>query len=245
MAVSPRSHACAISSETRRALDVAIVLTALVAFAPALLLIAVMIRIESSGPAFFRQIRLGRGGRPFLLYKFRKFRHEADKIGRAVTLKDDPRMTRLGRVLERTKLDELPQLWNVIIGDMSIVGPRPETLDFADCFQDGYRKVLDYTPGLFGPSQAIFRNESSLYPPDRDPHEFYRTILFPAKARIDLRYFPRRTIISDIGWIIRGVLAVMGSPMLRDMGLNSIEVAENWVRRDQRVTAASLVEEGH
>jgi lipopolysaccharide/colanic/teichoic acid biosynthesis glycosyltransferase len=243
MTISSRAHARAISSLTRRALDVAIALTALIELAAAFLLIAIMIRIESPGPAFFRQVRLGRGGRPFHLYKFRKFRHETNTKGRAVTLKDDPRMTRIGRLLERTKLDELPQLWNILVGDMSIVGPRPETLDFADCFDDGYQKVLDYTPGLFGPSQAIFRNESSLYPSDRDPHEFYRAVLFPAKARIDLLYYPRRTIMSDIGWIIRGGLAVLGFPVFRGMGLNQVEAAENWLRRDRRVPSGSLIEE--
>jgi lipopolysaccharide/colanic/teichoic acid biosynthesis glycosyltransferase len=245
MTVSPRPHARAISAATRRALDVAIALTALLILAPAILVIAGLVRVESPGPAFFRQIRLGRGGRPFHLLKFRKFRHEVNTTGWAVTLKDDPRMTRLGWLLERTKLDELPQLWNIFVGDLSIAGPRPETLDFADCFQGSYRMVLNYTPGLFGPSQAIFRNESSLYPPDRDPHEFYRAMLFPAKARIDLLYYPRRTLKSDIGWIVRGVLAVLGFPILRGKGLNGLEIAENWLRRDRRVAAASIVEERH
>lgn len=241
--MTDRLHVQAIKTATRRTLDAALALAVLVELAPVLLLIAVMIRIESPGPALFRQVRLGRGGRLFRLYKFRKFRHEADTAGRAVTLKGDPRMTRIGRLLERAKLDELPQLWNILVGNMALVGPRPETLNFADCFHDGYWKVLDYTPGLFGPSQAMFRNESSLYPPDRDPHEFYRTVLFPAKARIDLRYYPRRTMMSDIGWIIRGVLAVLGLPVFRGRGLNSVEAAENWLQLDQRVSTVSMVEE--
>src|SRR6516162_1708422 len=168
----------------RRAIDVAVALAALVTILPGIIVIAVMVRIESPGPVFFRQIRLGRGGQRFWLYKFRKFRHEANTMSRAVTLKNDPRMTRVGRLLEQTKLDELPQLWNILIGDMSLVGPRPETLNFADCFREGYRRVLDYPPGLFGPSQTMFRNESGLYPANRDPEEFYRAVLFPAKARI-------------------------------------------------------------
>ena len=91
-----------------------------------------------------------------------------------------------------------------------MVGPRPESLDFAECYREAFRSVLDFTPGIFGPSQAIFRNESALYPPDVDPYEFYRTALFPSKARIDLSYFPTQTILSDIGWIFRCVLAVLG-----------------------------------
>jgi lipopolysaccharide/colanic/teichoic acid biosynthesis glycosyltransferase len=215
----------------------------LAAFAPAMLVIGVMIRIETPGPVFFRQIRLGCGGRPFRLCKFRKFKHGANAMGRAVTLENDPRLTRIGRILERSKLDELPQLWNVLVGDMSIVGPRPETLDFADCFEHGYQMVLDHTPGLFGPSQAIFRNESSLYPANGDPHEFYQAVLFPTKARIDLLYFSRRTLVSDVGWIIRGALAVVGLPAFCGEGLSSVEVAENWLRRNRRMSAASVVEE--
>ena len=226
----------------RRALDVAAALMALAAFAPVILVIAIMIRVESPGPVFFRQLRLGRGGRHFRLYKFRKFYHGTNLHGWGVTLQDDPRMTHIGRLLERSKLDELPQLWNILVGDMSLVGPRPETLDFADCFEGRYARVLDYLPGLFGPSQAMFRNEGALYPPDRDPHEFYRTILFPAKARIDLQYFARRSLISDIGWIVRGILAVIGFPVFRDGGVSRVEAAENWLRRDRPMASAVVTE---
>jgi lipopolysaccharide/colanic/teichoic acid biosynthesis glycosyltransferase len=243
MTGSARSPIRSLNAVGRRALDVAIALAGLVAFAPAMLTIAVMIRLDSPGPVFFRQIRLGRQGQHFHLYKFRKFRRDAHRTGGAVTLKDDPRMTRVGRILERTKLDELPQLWNVLVGDMSMVGPRPETLDFADCFDDDFRGVLDYTPGLLGPCQAIFRNESFFYPADRDPHEFYRTVLFPVKARIDLLYFSRRTVVSDIGWMIRCALAVVGFPVFRCEGLSGVQAAVSWFRRDQPVSADSVVEQ--
>lgn len=193
----------------RRAIDVLVAVTGLAIAAPPSIVIALAIRLETPGPVFFSQIRLGRMGRRFVLYKFRKFRHESETSGRMVTLKDDPRMTRVGQVLERTKLDELPQLWNVLIGDMSIVGPRPESLEFADCFIGPFRHLLDYNPGLFGPSQVAFRNEGALYPPDHDPHEFYRTVLFPDKARIDLEYFPRRTLLSDLIWVLRSIAAVL------------------------------------
>jgi lipopolysaccharide/colanic/teichoic acid biosynthesis glycosyltransferase len=243
MTRSPRLHAGSIDAVARRALDVAVALAGLVAFAPLMLAIAVMIRVDTPGPIFFRQTRLGRGGCRFRLYKFRKFSNGEDDTGRAVTLKDDPRMTRIGRILERTKLDELPQLWNVLVGDMSIVGPRPETLYFADCFVDGYRMILDYKPGLFGPSQAIFRNESSLYPADRDPHEFYRTVLFPAKARTDLLYFSRRTVVSDLRWIIRGVLALGGIPVSHYEGRSNIEAEKNWLRRDYQISGDTVAQD--
>jgi lipopolysaccharide/colanic/teichoic acid biosynthesis glycosyltransferase len=223
----------------RRAVDVAAALTALIALAPLMAVIAILVRIDSPGPVLFRQLRLGRGGRPFRLYKFRKFRHAGDLRG-SVTLPDDPRMTRIGRLLERSKFDELPQLWNILVGDMALVGPRPETLDFADCFADGYEGVLDYLPGLFGPNQALFRNESALYPRSCDPHAFYRTVLFPAKAGNDLLYFPRRTLASDTAWIIRGALAVLGFSVVLGSEFNRVEAAEGWLPRDRRVAAPAL-----
>ena len=102
-----------------------------------------------------------------------------------------------------TKLDELPQLWNVLQGDMSLVGPRPESLAFSDCFRNGFEKIHEHKPGLFGPCQVMFRHESKYYPDGVAAVDFYRKVLFPAKAEIDLAYFSRRTLASDLGWIVR------------------------------------------
>jgi len=115
----------------------------------------------------------------------------------------DGRLTKVGRVLAVSKLDELPQLWNVLRGDMSVVGPRPESLAFADCFRNGFEKVHQHKPGLFGPCQVMFRHESKYYPDGVAAVDFYRKVLFPAKAEIDLAYFSRRTLASDLGWIVR------------------------------------------
>jgi len=181
-----------------------------VVLAPVMLLITLAIYLTEGRPIFFAQQRLGQGATPFRMYKFRKFRKDCGTKGRPVTLKNDPRMTRLGAVLERSKLDELPQLWNILKGDMSVVGPRPESLDLASCFTAEYMRVLDYKPGIFGPNQFQFRNEGALYAERADPERYYRDVLFPAKARADLAYFPQRTIRSDIGWIVRGVWSVLG-----------------------------------
>jgi lipopolysaccharide/colanic/teichoic acid biosynthesis glycosyltransferase len=199
-----------LEATARRAADLFVALIALLSAAPLMVVIACAIRIETPGPVFFAQKRLGKAGQRFTLFKFRKFRDEPDPSACAVTLKNDSRMTRVGRLLERTTLDELPQLWNVAAGQMSLVGPRPETLDFEDCFAGPFGAVLDYTPGLFGPTQAIFRDESALYPPGVEPHAFYRAVLFPAKARIDLSYYQQRTLWSDSAWIVRCMLAVFG-----------------------------------
>jgi lipopolysaccharide/colanic/teichoic acid biosynthesis glycosyltransferase len=189
----------------KRALDVTLALLGLIVGAPLMALIALLVRIDSPGRAIFSQPRLGLQGRMFLMHKFRKFPENWGTRGSAVTVVADARMTRLGRFLERTKLDELPQLWNILRGEMSFVGPRPETLNFKDLFVGEFARVHDYVPGIFGPNQVAFRNESHLYPPDQDPEIFYRRELFPRKARNDLEYFARATVLSDLLWILRGL----------------------------------------
>jgi lipopolysaccharide/colanic/teichoic acid biosynthesis glycosyltransferase len=191
----------------RRVIDVALSTTALVCLLPLLVLIGIGVMLEGGLPIFYSQNRLGRHGRMFHLYKFRKFGKHVG-AGLPLTLRDDPRLTPVGRLLERSKLDELPQFWNVLTGDMSIVGPRPESRTFADCFQGEHRALLDHKPGIFGPAQTQFRNESALYPPMQDPELVYREVLFPAKANIDLSYYPARTLLKDLSWIARGLISV-------------------------------------
>jgi lipopolysaccharide/colanic/teichoic acid biosynthesis glycosyltransferase len=186
-------------------MDIALALLGLVVAAPLMVVIAGLVRLDSPGNAIFSQQRLGLGGRVFLMHKFRKFPSDWGDRGAAVTVAADARMTRLGRFLERTKLDELPQLWNILVGEMSFVGPRPETLRFADLFTGEFARVHDFVPGIFGPNQVAFRNESLLYPPDEDPEHFYRRKLFPEKARNDLDYFRRATLGSDLWWIGKGL----------------------------------------
>jgi lipopolysaccharide/colanic/teichoic acid biosynthesis glycosyltransferase len=182
----------------------------LLVLAPFIAVIAAAIIIETGRPVFFRQTRIGKHGRAFCLVKFRKFHRDLASRQLPLTMRDDPRLTRVGRFLERSKLDELPQLWNVVRGEMAIVGPRPESTDFRDCFENGFQAVLDYAPGIVGPSQALFRNEKLLYRPDWDPVAFYRAVLFPAKARIDLAYYPHRTLLSDFAWVFYSGLMVVG-----------------------------------
>jgi lipopolysaccharide/colanic/teichoic acid biosynthesis glycosyltransferase len=193
----------------QRLMDLAVAIAGLVILSPVMMLVALVICIETGRPIFYSQTRIGRGGGRFRIHKFRKF-HKDIGAGSPLTVDHDPRMTPVGRLLALSKLDELPQLWNVVLGDMSVVGPRPECVDFLDCFRGSYLKILDHTPGVFGPSQFAFRDERSLYPTNADPIQFYRDVLFPMKASIDLAYFPNRTFVSDITWIIRGVFAVIG-----------------------------------
>jgi lipopolysaccharide/colanic/teichoic acid biosynthesis glycosyltransferase len=197
------------SETTRRAFDIVFSALCLLILSPALLLIILAIWLEGGRPIFFKQVRLGRYGQPFYMYKFRKFHKDCGTSGPPLTLQEDPRLTNVGRFLASSKFDELPQLWNTLRGDMSVIGPRPESMAFADCFVGNFTEVLNYKPGILGPSQVAFRNECALYPQDSDPTEFYRQEIFPAKALIDLQYYSRRSLVQDILWLIYGVLAVL------------------------------------
>jgi lipopolysaccharide/colanic/teichoic acid biosynthesis glycosyltransferase len=189
-------------------IDRIVALASLILLLPLVISIAVAIVADSGFPVFFSQERLGLQGRRFWMLKFRKFHPDIGGDTRPLTLADDPRFTRVGRFLAKTKLDEVPQLWNVIRGDMAVVGPRPEVPEFEACFAGPLQQLLDYRPGIFGPSQSAFRSEAVLFTPDRHPQEFYRQVLFPAKAALDLAYYPTRTVFGDIRWVLRGILAV-------------------------------------
>ena len=202
--VTSRRSLC-VDRGLRRTLDILCAGAAACALAPVTLFVALAIWIESGRPILFSQLRLGQYGRPFRMYKFRKFRPDCGEQGCPLTLVGDNRLTAVGRFLAASKLDEVPQLWNVLRGDMSIVGPRPESLAFTDCFRNGFEKIHEHKPGLFGPCQVMFQHESKLYPSGVAAAEFYRQVVFPTKAKIDLAYFSRRTLLSDLGWILRAV----------------------------------------
>jgi len=213
------------SDSARRVLDIAIASLAILLLGPVFLLIAAAIIIESGRPVFYSQLRIGQHGRPFRMVKFRKFRSDLNVAGLPLTLEDDPRLTHVGKALRATKLDELPQLWNVIKGNMAIVGPRPEVLDFADCFKGELRQILHYRPGILGPSQFVLRNESSLFPGDLDLLELYRVVLFPMKGQIDLWYYERRTLLKDLRWMLLTVIGVLR----HDQSLAArLEYIEGW-----------------
>lgn len=212
-----------LNSISKRTLDVALSAIGLLVAAPFMALIAVLVWIDDSGEIIFSQPRLGRHGVPFKMHKFRKFPANWGNKGPGVTVRADARMTRIGGILERTKLDELPQLWNIFKGEMSFVGPRPESLRYQDLFAGEYAKVLQFKPGVFGPNQIAYRNEADMYPPDEPPEEYYRRVLFPAKATNDIDYFSRSTLVGDIQWIVRGLwVSLIGAiPWRRVMGFHA------------------------
>jgi lipopolysaccharide/colanic/teichoic acid biosynthesis glycosyltransferase len=207
LAVEPRwrdRHLPRIS----RTVDVAVAFTGLVVTAPLFVLIGIAIKIESRGPVFYWGRRVGEGGREFDMLKFRKMPRDA--AGPRLTLAHDDRLTRLGRFLHATKLDELPQLWNVLRGQMTLVGPRPEDPAYVALYAQEYRRILDLRPGITGLAQIQYRDEAKLLV-GPDYEQRYRNELLPDKITIDRYYADRKCLGLDariIGWtliaIVRG-----------------------------------------
>jgi lipopolysaccharide/colanic/teichoic acid biosynthesis glycosyltransferase len=188
-------------------LDVSLALLGLVFLWPLLLIFGLLVKLSSPGPMMYRAVRVGRDGRPFHLYKFRSMVVGADLIGPHVTGRDDPRITPVGRFLRRTKLDELPQLFNVLAGDMSWVGPRPEDPIYVAQYSEEQREVLRVRPGITSPATLAHHHEEDLLT-GPDWEETYRRVLLPAKLRIEREYLERRTIGGDLSvlWQTASVL---------------------------------------
>jgi lipopolysaccharide/colanic/teichoic acid biosynthesis glycosyltransferase len=191
-------------SSGRRALDVAVSLTALVTLLPILLALAVLVRCTSRGPVLFRQVRVGAGGRPFVMLKFRSM-SAGTPGGPQVTTQTDQRITALGQVLRRTSLDELPQLVNVLRGDMTLVGPRPETVDLAARYPEDCRWVLQHAPGLTGPCQIRLRDRDVLPPGPVDAEEYYLSVLVPRRVAMDTTFLGRPTITATLAVLLETV----------------------------------------
>jgi lipopolysaccharide/colanic/teichoic acid biosynthesis glycosyltransferase len=180
-----------------RLVDIVVAGALLVPALPVLAIIAVAVRLDSSGPVLHRAIRAGRYGRQFTLYKVRTMVTGAAALGPAITSATDARVTRVGRFLRRTKLDELPQLWNVLVGDMRLVGPRPEDPRFVALYGSEQRLVLTVCPGITGPSQLMFFDEERLLT-GSDPEEAYIRDVLPRKLALDLAYVRNHDLLGDV-----------------------------------------------
>jgi len=189
----------------KRPFDVVASLVALIALSPLLALVALAVKLTSAGAVFYRGERVGRGGKPFRILKFRTMRANAG--GPAITQGGDARVTQLGRFLRRLKLDELPQLVNVLRGEMSVVGPRPEAPEYVALYTDNERRVLTVRPGLTSPASLRYRNEEALLAGD-GWHERYVNEIMRDKLRDDLNYIDTRTFLGDLGLIARTFLSL-------------------------------------
>jgi len=169
----------------------------LLVFWPVLLVVAILIKIRMpDGPVIFRQRRVGRYGKIFTMYKFRTL--SVDHGGSNVSVAGENRITPLGHVLRKYKLDELPELWNVLIGDMSFVGPRPDVPGYADALEGEARDVLRLRPGITGPASLKYANEEEILALVDDPQRYNDEVIFPDKVRINLEYYHNHTFMGDL-----------------------------------------------
>ena len=175
-----------------------------------LIVVAVLIKVKMpGGPAIFKQTRIGRHGKPFTIFKFRTM--TVGHGGSSVSVSGESRITPLGAVLRKYKIDELPELWNVLVGDMSFVGPRPDVPGYADRLQGDDREVLELRPGITGPASLKYRNEEELLAAVDNPQEYNDTVIYPDKVRINRYYLHNYSFVSDIKMIL---CTVLGKTML-------------------------------
>ena len=198
-----------------RALDLTLGLVGLCLLLALLPFVALLIKLGSRGPVFVLCDRVGLNGVIFKMYKFRTMYHRAAGLGPSVSPQGDPRVTPVGKALRRLKLNELPQFINVVKGEMTLVGPRPEAPDLAAAYPEAARRIFSVKPGLVGPNQILGRHEEESYPPGVDPVRFYVEQLLPRKIKVDLEYVDSRSLGKDLEYLIKGALAVVAGAVHR------------------------------
>ena len=190
-------------------MDLVVSFIALVVLSPLMLVIAAAIAQNSGFPIFFRQLRIGRDGKKFWLFKFRTMTTLSDAEKGFFDFNGTRRVTSLGRFFRKTKLDELPQLWNVLKGEMSLVGPRPEVKEWVEVYPERWRRVHAVRPGITDPASILFRNEEELLASSDDPEKMYREEILPKKLDCYEKYISNRTIWGDIAIIFRTFRVLM------------------------------------
>lgn len=202
----------------KRVFDLIVALIGLIILAPVLLVAGILIKLDSPGPILYWGDRIGRGGKPFKICKLRTMVHNADRLGPALTQGQDSRVTQTGRILRKWKIDEIPQLINVLRGEMSMVGPRPESPCYVQYYTPEQRQVLTVRPGITGLSQVRFRNEEELLNQCLDMEGEYITRIMPRKLALDLGYINEQSLLLDIRLIVQTFGALLRSDDLDKHG---------------------------
>jgi len=188
----------------RRLVDVLVAIAALVLAGPLVVVLALAVRLQSPGPAFYGGPRVGKGGRPFKLWKLRTMVSDAYLMGPGITAKGDPRITRIGEFLRGARLDELPQFWNLLVGEVTLIGPRAEDPKILERYTPEQRWILSVKPGLTGPGTIFYAmNQEDTLPKGESTEEYYLDRLLDKKLRIDREYLEHQTLWSDIGILLR------------------------------------------
>src|SRR5215475_6877844 len=193
----------------KRILDILVSLIGLICLFPLLLLVAILIKLDSKGPVLFKQTRVGRGFRPFQILKFRTMVQESSPRGQSITVGDDPRITRMGWFLRKTKIDELPQLINVLRGEMTFVGPRPEVPQYVELFRKDYEEILKIRPGITDLASIKYRDEAAHLGQSKNPEEEYVTRVLPDKISLGKEYIRCSSLAFDLRLIFRTFLKLI------------------------------------
>jgi lipopolysaccharide/colanic/teichoic acid biosynthesis glycosyltransferase len=193
----------------KRLFDILFSTLGLILLSPILLLIGFLIKCEDRGPIFYRGVRVGRSGKSFRIFKFRTMVVNAEKLGGPSTADDDPRITNVGRLLRKYKLDELPQLINVLKGEMSLVGPRPEVQHYVDMFTEEEQAILSVRPGITDWASLWNPDEGAILAGSPDPEKTYREKIRPEKIRLQLRYVRERSFFTDLRIIVQTIITIM------------------------------------
>ena len=206
----------------KRAVDVVGSALGLALLLPLFVTVAIAIKLDSPGPIFFRQERVGQGGRSFRIFKFRSMVVGTTGPGRALTVRGDKRVTRLGKFLRQSKIDELPQLINVLVGSMSIVGPRPDVPEFiAFCTPEDRSTILSMRPGMTDYAAILFRDESSLLDQDNDPIELYRHQILPVKCALYKRYHREMGTLNDLRLVLATIMLLVTGRLPKWFGIRA------------------------
>jgi lipopolysaccharide/colanic/teichoic acid biosynthesis glycosyltransferase len=198
-----------INDLIKRFFDFLLSLCGIILLSPILLIIYLLIKIDSKGPALFLQTRVGRNGLPFKIAKFRTMIVDAEKVGKQITIGRDPRITRVGHHLRKYKLDELPQLFNVLKGEMSLVGPRPEVPKYVNFYTEEQRKILEVRPGITDYASIKYINENELLEKSKNPERTYIEEIMVDKLKLNLEYVIKRSIFEDVKIILMTLLKIV------------------------------------
>ncbi len=193
----------------KRLFDIVVSFIGLLILSPIFLVIGIIIKLDSKGPIFFRQVRVGKNGKKFKIFKFRTMVVDAEKKGLHITVDGDSRITKSGKFLRKFKIDELPQLINVLIGDMSFVGPRPEVPKYVEMYDENQRSILKIRPGITDIASIEYRDENSILAQSKNPEETYINEIMPRKIELNFKYIENMSVIYDIKLIIETIFKVI------------------------------------
>jgi len=221
----------AMKRVVKRSLDVALSIIGVIGLLPVMLSIALLISLDSPGGIFYRQRRVGMRFKIFSMYKFRTMALGAEKGG-MITVRGDARITRMGRILRKYKLDEIPQLFNIVKGEMSFVGPRPELPELVEGFQGAYERLLNVRPGITSPASLYFRCEEDLVSSATDPVAFHKNILIPQKMALNALYIESGSVFYDFYLIVLTAISCISRRMLRGFDAKSLSYLQERFHND-------------